>query len=90
MCFPFSLRRGNTWTNLTPTRSWDSPVKLFTFIVHFCPEGCSSLATENAMDASFLLAIEVFLLTVCLFYLRWGDVQAEKTKPISFLKILKF
>ena len=32
-------------------------------------------------DASFLLTVEVFLLTVRLFYLRWGNRRQKKTKP---------
>ena len=33
----------------------------------------SKAAYEFMWDASFLLTVEVFLLTVRLFYLRWGN-----------------
>ena len=35
------------------------------------------------MDASSLLAVEVFLLTVRLFYLQWGDRKQKRPDPIS-------
>ena len=34
-------------------------------------------------DASFLLTVEVFLLTVRLFYLRWGNRKQKGPNPIS-------
>ena len=34
-------------------------------------------------DASFLLTVEVFLLTVRLFYLRWGNRKQKRPNPIS-------
>ena len=34
------------------------------------------------VDASLLLTIEVFLLTVLLFYLRWGN--REQKRPTQF------
>ena len=33
------------------------------------------------MDASFLLTVEVFVLTVRLFCLQWGNRRQKKTKP---------
>ena len=34
-------------------------------------------------DASFLLTVEVFLLTVRLFHLRWGNRKQKRPNPIS-------
>ena len=36
-----------------------------------------------ALDASFLLTVEAFLLTVRLFYLRWGNREQNRPNPIS-------
>ena len=51
---------------------------------------CKSITTEMggasrhfSKDASFLLTIEVFLLTVRLFYLRWGNRKQKRPNPIS-------
>ena len=35
------------------------------------------------LDASFLLTVEVFSLTVRLFYLRWGNRKQKRPNPIS-------
>ena len=35
------------------------------------------------MDVSFLLPVEVFLLTVRPFYLRWGNRKQKRPNPIS-------
>ena len=35
------------------------------------------------MDASFLLTVEVFLLTVRLFYLRWGNRKLKRPNRFS-------
>ena len=40
-------------------------------------------AQAGALDASFLLTVEVFLLTVRLFYLRWGNRNQKRPNPIS-------
>ena len=41
---------------------------------------CKSLEYLDDKDASVLLTVEVFLLTVRLFYLRWGNRKQKKTK----------
>ena len=41
------------------------------------------MSCSKLMDASFLLTVEVFLLTVRLFYLPWGN--REQTDQTQFL-----
>ena len=41
------------------------------------------IAKNNFWDASFLLTVEVFLLTVRLVYLRWGNRKQKRPNPIS-------
>ena len=38
---------------------------------------------EKKKDASFLLTVEVFLLTVRLFHLQWGNRKQKRPNPIS-------
>ena len=44
----------------------------------FCP-----LPNPKFRDASFLLTVEIFLLTVHLFYLRWGNRKQKRPNPIT-------
>ena len=41
------------------------------------------VTTKKTKDASFLLTIEVFLLTVRRFYLLWGNREQKRPNPIS-------
>ena len=38
---------------------------------------------DGSLYGSFLLTIEVFLLTVRLLYLRWGNRKSKRPNPIS-------
>ena len=46
-------------------------------------ENTFCITLQYSQDASFLLTVEVFLLTVRLFYLRWGNRKQKRPNPIS-------
>ena len=59
------------------------PREFFCVSIFFCREGVIGNRSRFAMDASFLLTVEVFLLTVRLFYLRWGNRKQKRPNLIS-------
>ena len=57
--------------------------KWFHFTRPQTPPSARPRPGKKTRDAFFLLTVEVFLITVCFSYLRWGNRKQKKPDPIS-------